>query len=864
MRKALLLLAFLLLCTSSTRAQQQSPEPSPTPSPSTTPASAPGEAATAQPSEIKTAQIKTTDSINTGAKARLPLPPEKAQPVRLRRFDKAPVIDGKLDDEVWKEATVLKDFYQTNPGDNTAPSYPTETFIGYDSKTLYIAFHAHDDPTKVRATVAKRDSVLGSDDTIRILLDTYNDKRRAYVLVFNPFGVQQDGIRTEGSGVDFSVDIVMESKGMLTADGYTIEVAIPFKSLRYESGKGKLWGVQVFRNILRLNNEQDSWMPLSRSDTSILSQAGHITGLENISTEHTLELIPSLTLSETGKRLRSIPPSVLSSTPGLVDQGRFVNEPVKLDLGLTAKYGITPTITLDLAINPDFAQVEADQLVVTTNQRFPIFFPERRPFFLEGKEIFQTLVTVLHTRAIVDPDIAIKLSGKRERNSFGLMLASDNGPGNIVGDDRLRASNFRYLDHNASVAVLRLKRDVGKENNLGLIATSYNFIDKHNEVAGFDGRFRLNKITTLDFQLLGTHARRFFYEPELDKDVYRTGKAFAYSASYDISGRNWGATLLGEGYTKDYRAELGFNSRTNTNFHGFDLRYFTDPNEKKKLVSWGVESFHHLDYDFQGRLQIWESDATVFWNFQNNKNFWLAYRRGHERLIEEEFGAKRTATQQGIFFDSSERATDKQHFVAFFSTQQKKYGGNIKTAYRMGTFDFDFGGGRKFPRVSPGFFLAREAEAAGLCDVDNPPPICNEPLDPGSGNLLDINGSAYYQPTGALRLTLNYTKNRLVRDDTHLVAFDDNIYSLRGTYQFSRFVAARARIDYSTLSSRARGLFLFAWTPSPGTALYIGYNDDVNRNAFSPVNGLLEPGLRRNGRTFFIKMSYLFRRSFGG
>jgi hypothetical protein len=850
-------------------AQQQqalAPSPAPSPSPSPSPSASPGPASAtnqptaAQPSEIKTAQIKTTDSVRGTSKAGIPLPPEKAQPVRLLRFDKPPLIDGKLDDEVWKGAAVLRDFYQTNPGDNTAPSYPTETLIGYDSRTLYIAFHAHDDPSKVRATVAKRDNVLGSDDSIRILLDTYNDKRRAYVLVFNPFGIQQDGIRTEGSGVDFSVDIVMESKGMLTEDGYTIEVAVPFKSLRYESGKGKLWGVQVFRNILRLNNEQDSWMPLSRSDASILSQAGHITGLENISTEHTLEIIPSLTLQETGKRR----PSYAPLPKGILDQGRFVNEPLRPDLGLTAKYGITPTITLDLAINPDFAQVEADQLVVTTNQRFPIFYPERRPFFLEGKEIFQTLVTVLHTRAIVDPDVAVKLSGKRERNSFGLLVASDNGPGNIVGDDRLKPSNQRYLDHNASIAVLRLKRDVGKENNLGLIATSYNFVDKHNEVGGFDGRFRLNKITTLDFQLLGTTSHRFFYEPELDKNVYRAGNAFGYSISYDISGRNWGASLFGEGYTKDYRAELGFNSRTNTNFHGFDLRYFSDPNEKKKLVSWWVESFHHFDYDFQGRSQIWESDVTVGWNFQNNKTFWLAYRRGYERLIEEEFGAKRTASQEGIFFGSSERSTDKQHFVAYVSTQQKKYGGNVKVAYRMGTYDFDFGGGPKFPRVSPAFFQAQQAEAAGLCDVDNPPPICLEPLDPGAGNLLDITGSTYYQPTNALRMTLDFTKNRLVRDDNHLVAFDDNIFSLRGTYQFTRFIAARARVDYSTLSARARAQFLFAWTPNPGTALYIGYNDDVNRNAFSPINGLLEPGFRRNGRTFFIKMSYLFRRSFGG
>jgi hypothetical protein len=793
--------------------------------------------------------------------------PEKRPPVNIKRLSQPPLIDGILDDEVWKQAAVLDNFYQISPGDNTAPSYPTKVMIGFDDKNLYLAFHAYDDPTKVRATIAKRDNVLDTDDSVRILLDTYDDKRRAYVLVFNPFGVQQDGVRTEGAGVDYTIDVVMTSKGVLTEDGYTVEVAVPFKSLRYESGKGKFWGVHVFRVIQRLSNEQDSWAPISRNNASLLGQAGRITGIEGVSTERALELIPSLTVSETGQRVRSIP-SPAPGLPGAVDQGRLVNEPVKPVPGLTAKYGITPTVAIDLAINPDFAQVEADQLVVTTNQRFPIFYPERRPFFLEGKEIFQTPIMALNTRAIIDPDVAVKLSGKLDRTNFGLLLASDNGPGNFTGDDRLNPDNLRLLDRNASVGALRLKRDVGEENSVGLIATSYNFIDKHNEVGGFDGRFRLNKTTTFNFQALGATSRNFFYDPEQDKTVYRTGNGFGYSATFDVSGRNWGWSLIGEGYTRDYRADLGFVQRTNTNFSAMDLRYLSNPHEKKRLVSWSVDSFHHVDYDFQGRLQIWESDATVTWNFRDNKTFWVAYRRGYERLVEEEFGPKRTEERAGAFYGpSSERATDKQHFVVYASTKQKKYGGEIKAAYREGTYDFDFGGGPKFPRVSPGFLLAEQAQAAGQCDTDPknpkpPPSVCLGLLDPGAGDLLDVTGNVYYQPTNALRMTLNITRNRLVRDDNHRTAFDDQIYSLRWTYQFTRFIAARARVDYSTLHSRAQAQFLFAWTPNPVTAFYVGYNDDVNYNGFSPINGRFEPGFRRNGRVFFIKMSYLFRHGF--
>ena len=167
--------------------------------------------------------------------------------------------------------------------------------------------------------------------------------------------------------------------------------------------------------------------------------------------------------------------------------------------------------------------------------------------------------------------------------------------------------------------------------------------------------------------------------------------------------------------------------------------------------------------------------------------------------------------------------------------------------YRDGHFDLDFGAGRRFPRVSPGALLAP-----------------NAPLDPGPGALLEFRGSYAYQPTNELRTTLDYTKQRLRRYDTDRVAFDVNLISWRTTYQFTRFLFARARIDYESLPRRARGQFLLGYTPSPGTALYVGYNDDANYSGFNRVNGLFDPGFRRNERTFFIKMSYLFRKSFGG
>lgn len=835
--------------------------PSSTPEPKETPeTAAKGEAKSSdvKPADAKNSKTKSASDTAAG-KPGIVLPPEKANPVRIARVEQAPVIDGKLDDAIWQQATVFKDFYQFRPGDNIAPSQPTEAWMAFDSKFLYIAFRAHDEPGKVRATVAKRDAIF-DDDFVGVFLDTFHDHRRAYEFLFNPLGIQADALFTEGSGEDFSFDLVMESKGVVTDDGYTVEIAVPFKSLRYEAGKDKIWGIHVLRTIQHNSREQDSWMPIRREESSTLGQEGRITGLEGISTERTLELIPSLTVSETGKRVSSFTPLAA----GLVDQGRMVNEPVHFDPGLTAKFGLTPTVTLDLAINPDFAQVEADQTVVTANQRFPIFFAEKRPFFLEGIDIFQTPLTAVHTRAIVDPDVAVKLSGKRGRNTFGLMLASDNGPGNFVGDERLDSDNFRFLDKNAYIGVLRLKHDVGKgESTVGMIATTYNFIEKHNQLLGFDGRFRLDKQSVATFQLIGTTSRRFFFEPDQGQSLYRTGNAFAYVFRYDKDGRNFGWNFDARGYSRDYRADVGFTRRTNNNRDGLFVYYNTDPKPKATLISMHFHVLPEIQYDMQGRIQSWGNETQTELHFKNQTYAGLGVSFNFERIFEEEFGPTRqvAATQCfdaaqivtrpflhcGFAGNDSERSTHRNNvYVYGGTTPSKKYSLSFFTIYNWGAFDFDFGAGPRFPRVSP----------LALIDPDN------APLDPGKGNNFHFEGSAAYQPTNTLRLSLDYTKDRLVRRDTGRVAFDENIYSLKGTYQFTRFTFARARVDFDTLQERVRGQFLLGWTPNPGTSFYVGYNDDLNINGYGPVSGQLEPGFRRNGRTFFIKMSYLIRHSF--
>ena len=890
---------------------------SPTPTPAAPPAApaaaaAEGKAGTATAAGAPAAAAGGAAAGSSAARLAALLTPEKAGPVGLKRFDAPPVIDGRLDDEVWKSASVFKDFVQFRPVDLVAPSQPTEVRIGYDSRFLYVGFRAYDEAGKVRATIAKRDAVF-DDDWVGIWLDTFNDGRRAYELIFNPLGVQADAIFTEGVNEDFSVDIVMESKGVVTEEGYTVEVAIPFKSLRYEAGKDKKWGLHLLRTIKRLNNEQSSWMPISRDNSSLLGQRGHVTGLEGISTERTIEIIPSLTLSEEGRRV----PSILSAQRAFAaaqgtrlpaDGGRFVNRPIEFDPGLTAKIGISPTMTLDLALNPDFAQVEADATVVTANQRFPIFFEEKRPFFLEGKEIFETLLSAVHTRTIVDPDYAFKFTGKRGRNTFGVMFASDNAPGNLGEDDRdfarntedlsgvadpaaraelaaKRESILKFLDRNATVGVVRVKRDVGKEGHIGFLGTTYNFIDKYNHVAGFDARYRLSKTTVFWAQALGSVSHRpFFYADEASTED-RKEQGLAYAYNLDTSGRNWGYNYSGVGRSRFFRADVGFNRRFNTHNQSLFVRYQSNDKPKAKLVGWRVFNASNLNVDWAGRSQFFQNESQIQFRLQKQTFLGFGVEEGYERVFESEFGpsregfARRNAEDPDLrgltvpaclnrrsdplldeavraqlnpctfFGEDPERSAYNRDVYFYVETRpSKKYSAFLFSLYRWGQLDFDFGTGNpRFPRVSPA--------ALGFGQ--------KAPLDPGPGNQLTVESNFTYQPTDALRLSLGYNKARLVRQDTGLVAFDDNIFSLRGTYQFTRFWFARARIDYTTLGANARGQFLLGWAPNPGTSFYVGYNDDMNRNGLNPFTGQLEPGFRRNGRLFFIKMSYLIRRSFG-
>lgn len=761
------------------------------------------------------------------------IPPEKASPITVPRFETPPVIDGRLDEEVWESAAQFKDFVQTEPGDNIAPSKETIAYMGYDGQNLYIGFFCFDEPDKIRATVAKRDAV-GGEDYVGVFLDTFDDQRRAYILQFNPLGVQADGIKAVGDRMsDFSVDIVMESKGMIHPNGWSVEVKIPFKSLRYKAGNGAFWGVDFWRRIDRLNREIDGWMPMVRG-ISELQQLGRITGLDGISTERTLEIVPSLTISESGERIAdaNVPPGF----------SRFVNRPIEADVGVSIKYQITPNITLDAAINPDFAEVEADAPVVRANERFPIFFPEKRPFFLEGIDYFSSPLQIVNTRNIANPDLALKLTGKIGRNTFAILGAIDDFPG---------------IKQKAYIGVLRLRRDIGANSSIGLFATQYHFGSKrHNHLGGFDGKFQINPRAVFNFQVVGTHSRRFFFNPDTSAFEFRTGNGFAYNATYDYTGRNRGLFLNASGRSRDYRADVGFTRRTNT--HGMTLGYRlqTEPKPENQLIRTTLRGSTSGNLDERGRVLNGRANSRLQFDFQDQLEMDVSGGVAIERIYEGEFGARRNSLQVGAFSGEPFRST-LQYFGEF--GLEKSFGKRISLDGEIGftanVLDLDFGASERYPRVSPVYLQY-------LNDLQTNPDLDEPALDPGKGLLFRYEFGLELQPTDPLNIRLSYERDRLRRNDTRLTAFDANIFSVRTAYQFTRFIFTRARWDYETIDGTLNGQMLFGWNPSPGTAFYLGYNDNLLYRGFNENTNRFDPDFRRDGRSFFIRLSYLFRKSF--
>ncbi|MCX6223750.1 MAG: DUF5916 domain-containing protein [Bacteroidia bacterium] len=407
-------------------------------------------------------------------------------PIRVEKTTTPPLIDGKLDDEIWKTLTRYSDFKSYMPDFGSPAAFETVAMITYDEENLYIGFDCKDpEPDKLKATISARDQIK-NEDWVCINFDTFFDQQSLVTMYVNPRGIQEDG-RSSSNKEDIGADYVFVSKASIQSDGYQVEIEIPFKSLRYPRKEPVTMGFIFERRIQRLS-QQATFPPLNPGQgMNFLTQTKgfSFTGIKHYTL---IELLPALTYS-------------FKQVHGNGALGISENKP---SVGLTGTVGITSQLILDMAINPDFSQVESDAGQISENQRYALYYPEKRPFFQEGKGIFDLAGTsemgffqhAFHTRQIVNPLAGIKLTGKiTGHDRIGFIYAMDDPLEGTIGD-----SVKSYINY----AIGRLHHSFNNDSYIGAIATAREGKGIYNRVAGIDGRWRLTPSTALEFNALGS------------------------------------------------------------------------------------------------------------------------------------------------------------------------------------------------------------------------------------------------------------------------------------------------------------------------------------------------------------------------
>ncbi len=361
---------------------------------------------------------------------------QQAQPPALRipRVTVPPKLEDYLDGESARSDARVTGFIQREPKDGEPISQETTVYLSYDDKNFYAVFVCKDEPDKVRAHLVKREAIFG-DDVVGLLLDTYHDRRRAYEFLVNPLGIQLDGIATEGQEDDFSFDTLWHSEGKVTSFGFVVWMAIPFRSLRFTSDDVQTWGIALGRIIPR-TNEEAFWPRITRSITGFAQQMATLEGIEQISP---------------GRNIQIIPYGFFARARFLDDQTGQLRTDTDTRAGVDAKIVLKDSFTLDITANPDFSQVESDEPQVTINQRFEVFFPEKRPFFLENAGFFQTPENLFFSRRVADPQFGVRLTGKTGPWALGVLGMDDRAPGRLADDNPLDGER-------AAIGVFRVQR----------------------------------------------------------------------------------------------------------------------------------------------------------------------------------------------------------------------------------------------------------------------------------------------------------------------------------------------------------------------------------------------------------------------
>ena len=707
--------------------------------------------------------------------------------------------------EMQAKMTMVTGFLQRVPDNGASASQRTEVYIAYDDRNFYAIFLAFDDePDLVRANLSPRENVE-DDDTVGILIDTFNDQRTGYAFRSTPLGVQWDGRWievTKTPGFDSSYEAVWSTEGQRTDSGYMVRMAVPLRTLRFPETGEQVWRIMFERQIPRLS-EQAHWPAYSNTIQGRLNQAASLTGIRNVSPGRNIQVIPFAFVRD----YDVLDPNA-SGGPGF-------NQQTEDEFGLDAKFVFNDSLVLDATLNPDFSQVESDQPQVTVNERFEVRFPERRPFFLENSDFFQTEAALVFTRRIVDPQAGLRFTGKQGDWGIGTMIMDDEAPG------QNRQAGDPLAGESAKIDILRVFRDVSEQSRIGILHTGRDFGNRSNQVTSLDSRFKLNDNWTTDIQYVESDTR------EQNGDQL-TGTQ--QNLRLDRSGRHVSVHAHYIDTAEGFRTDLGFLSRhyqPDTDGTHVRARYTFWP-EASSVNSWGPTLYvAHLD-DQQGTRIFTEVRPDLNWTWDGDTSLTVALDSQNERLRPQDF--------PGLVTD---RSYDSETWSINFESQA-------------------------FSKI--GFSAQLEAGTA----INLVPEFGMQPelADTQSAEL-----ELLWRPIDRLRLDTTYLYTNLDDRGGGGEIFSNEIFRTRWNYQFTkelslRFIAQYEETDAGILTSLEDEKsmnydVLVRYVLNPWSALHVGYNSNSsNFDLIDTEDGtelIRTDDLRRDGEQFFVKFSYLLQ-----
>jgi hypothetical protein len=828
-----------------------------------------------------------------GVRAQAPTEPsarkqasQSAQPrppsLTIPRLQRAPALEDflsmKPQGEIALQMAKVTGFTQRNPHDGESVSETTEAYLGYDQKNLYVVFICFDDPGQVRARMSRREDIA-DDDQVEIILDTFHDKRRAYAFQTTPLGVQWDAIWTEASrdeiqgNWDVSWDAVWDSRGKVTERGFVVWIAIPFKSLRFPAAKQQVWGIILYRGITR-KTEDSFWPHISYKFEGRLNQAATLYGLEGISPGRDIELIPYGVM----RGFRAL--DTRDPANPYFQKATAQGQP-----GMDAKLVFHDHFTLDLTANPDFSQVESEDPQITVNQRYAVYFPEKRPFFLENEDFFRTPMDLFFTRNIGDPSAGIRLTGKGGPYSVGVMASDDRSPGLAVPD----YSQFSGMRSYFTIA--RVSRDIFRQSSVGLLYSNWECpaTGEFNRIGGADTRLKFSPNWTLDGQAVvsSSHLAGDYYNGNSYNPTYSSNNCEAFLAPFNSGSRSNGNSYAGpadrldlkrdglhfsyEGVYNDITAGFvtvpGFINRTDIRETTQEADYRFRP-KKGWIVDWGPSVIVRYDFDHTG-LRL-DTDYAPYLAMQGRGQtviYLKPYEEKRERLRPQDFCFLGYSSFCGLArvpsLDYHEHTSGAQFQTGYFKKA------TLAASYYWGD-GVDFvalpparGTGTPYNRP----FLAREDFASAALTL--------RPVKP-----LKIENTYLFD---RLRTTdSTYALERSLTPGAGRGIFNDHILRSKWNWQFTPQLSARIILQYNALLAGTPGIgspytflptarefnadFLVTYLVHPGTAIYLGYNSDLqNLNVVSAAPS--SPGYVTNtpkgyindSRQLFVKVSYLFR-----